>query len=240
VKKLGHSEFPGALLYNSITAHKERWSGCHLRAVARPQRGGLLNDRASSTDRWRCQGCGPARSPDGAPRSGLTSRTQQAASRPCSEEVVARRENRSHRRWGKYGAQLCTPSIDGQTSAIIRFQARCRKIQASCSSLLPGQNSTSSETNRLSNSKNMTTRRGGPTAISRSSTRRWSLTLCQFSLRLLSHDAQFVPSLLQYHLHPISLPISVAHRVDRPLRGVERSLSTPAGDAVSILASPLS
>ncbi len=31
-------------------------------------------------------------------------------------------ENRSHRRWGKYGAQLCTPSIDGQMPGIIRFQ----------------------------------------------------------------------------------------------------------------------
>ena len=108
-------------------------------------------------------------------------------------------KNRSHRRRGKYGARRCSPPIDGQTPAIIRLQARCRKIQGSCGSLLLGQNSTNFETNRLPNSRNMTTRRGGPTAISSSSSRRWSPTLCQFFLRPLNHDAPFVLSLLQNH-----------------------------------------
>ncbi len=90
--------------------------------------------------------------------------------------------------------------IDGQTPAIIRLQARSRKIQASCGPCCSTQNSTNSETNRLPNSRNITTRQGGPTAISSRSRQVVGPTSCQSFLRPLNHDAQFVLSLLQDHL----------------------------------------
>jgi hypothetical protein len=55
---------------------------------------------------------------------------------------------------------------------------------------------------------------------------------CQHHQDHLLHIALLVAS--DSPLHPFLSPISVAHRADRPLRGVERGLSTSAGDAARI------
>ena len=90
--------------------------------------------------------------------------------------------------------------IDGQTPAIIRLQARCRKIQASCGSLLLDTEQYQFRDQSVTQFQEHYDAPGRSYGNFQSLQQAVGLTSCQSFLRPLNHDAQFVLSLLQDHL----------------------------------------
>ena len=92
------------------------------------------------------------------------------------------------------------PPIDGQTPAIIRLQARCRKIQASCDSLLLGTEQCQFRDQSLTQFQEHYDAPGLSYGNFQPLQQAVGPTSCQSFLRPLNHDAPFVLSLLQDHV----------------------------------------
>lgn len=176
-----------------------RWHRCRSRVCR--GRGGLLDDRTSSTDRCRRQGGGPARSPDGAPEVWPPFNSVQG--RQPSLFRGSRRQigQTDHIAGGENMGHGCPgPPIDGQTPAIICLQACCRKIQASGGFLVPGTEQYQSPDQSLPRVQEQYDAPRRSCGNFQPRQRAVGLTACQPFLRPLNHDAQFVLSLLQHHL----------------------------------------